>query len=692
MYLQFLSYFVAVSTTLAACSTAERNVRRAEQALAIGEYAEAANFYQKAYRMTPPKEREKRGRLAFLMGESFRSYGNSARALGAYRSAERYKFTDTLTYLRLGEMSMLKGDYKEAEKSFGQYLAQVPDDEMAKRWKEAASQAAELRDAGSAYAVRPATNLNGNRSDYAPAFWGSDKELQLYFSTTRTAVMGNEVSGVTGQKNGDIFYVKQDEKGGWRAPEPVAGVNSNYDEGTPAFSPDGKTLYMTVCVSHPTYPRMAEIWTSQRSEASWEKPEKLKLTKDTLSNYAHPAPSVDGQWLYFVSDMPGGEGGYDIWRASLKGGREVSGIENLGPSINTAGDEKFPTFRANGELYFSSNGRGGLGGLDLYRAHFDSISDKWTIENLPAPINSNGDDFGMTFEGEHHRGYFASSRATGGRGWDKLYEFSYPEIKLSVKGWVYEQDGYELPAAQVNIVGSDGTNLKMPVKPDGSFECPIREGVDYLFMAACRGYLNFPNRLRVDSITDEQPVLQFPMASLSIPVLVRNVFYDFDQATINAASDDALQRLALMLKENGHITIELAAHTDQRGADDYNERLSQRRAETVVRYLTAQGIAADRLTPKGYGESRPKIVNKKLTETHPFLHEGDTLTEAFIARLPEAQQDSCHALNRRTEFRVLRTTYGLFDEKGNLRPIAPAPQPKVARPKPNDDEDLLLED
>lgn len=691
-YLPFLSCFVLASITLTACSTADRNTRRAEQAMAIGEYAEAANFYKKAYQMTPPKEKEKRGRLAFLMGESFRLYGNSARALSAYRSAERYNFTDSLTYLRLGEMSMMKGDYKQAEKSFEQYLAQVPSNEMARRWKDAASRAAELRDAGSAYTIKPANQLNGNRSDYSPSFWGSGKDLQLYFTTTRSAVMGNELSGVTGMKNGDLFYVKQDEKGRWRSPEPVPGVNSEYDEGTPAFSPDGKRLYMSVCVSHPTYPRMAEIWTSQRSEAAWTKPQEFKLTNDTLSSYVHPAPSPDGQWLYFVSDMPGGEGGFDIWRALLKDASGSTTVENLGPSINTAGDEKFPTFRPNGDLYFSSNGRGGLGGLDLYRAHFDSVAGEWTVESLPSPINSSGDDFGMTFEGEHHRGYFSSSRATGGRGWDKLYEFSYPEVKLTVKGWVYEQDGYELPEAQVSIVGSDGTNLKMPVKPDGSFECSINEGVDYLFMAACRGYLNFPNRLRVDSVAEEQPVLQFPLASLSIPVLVRNVFYDFDQATINSASDDALQRLAQMLKENGHIAIELAAHTDQRGADDYNERLSQRRAESVVRYLTAQGIAADRLIAKGYGESRPKIVNKKLTETHPFLHEGDTLTEAFIARLPEAQQDSCHALNRRTEFRVLRATYGLFDEKGNLRPSTPTPKPEAARPKSSDDEDLLLED
>ena len=237
------------------------------------------------------------------------------------------------------------------------------------------------------------------------------------------------------------------------------------------------------------------------------------------------------------------------------------------------------------------------------------------------------------------------------------------------------------------MIGSDGTNLKLPVKPDGSFEQAVSPGVDYVFLASCRGYLNAPNRLHADSIDEaHQYVLQFPLPSMNIPVLVRNVFYAFDSAEITPESSTALDRLANLLKENPHITIELAAHTDYRGADAYNLQLSQRRAESVVRYLTAKGIAADRLSPKGYGEATPKIVNKKLLETHPYLHEGDTLSEAYILRLTPEQQDACNALNRRTEFRVLRTTYGLYDKKGN-----PAPAPKTTPASPaqkRDAEDL----
>ena len=366
--------------------------------------------------------------------------------------------------------------------------------------------------------------------------------------------------------------------------------------------------------------------------------------------------------------MPGGYGGLDLWRAPYDS-HGLGAVENLGPEINTEGDEVFPTFRPSGELYFSSNGRTpSMGGLDVYRAMQDTVTRHWQVIHLPAPINSNADDFGMTFEGLHNRGFFSSNRTTGGRGWDKIFSFSYPEVLQTVKGWVYEQDGYELPDAQVYMVGNDGTNLKLSVLSDGSFVQPVNPGVDYVFLAVCKGFLNVRNFLHTDSLeVEHQHVLQFPLPSISVPVLVRNVFYEFDKADLTENSVEALNRLTAMLTENPNITIELSAHCDYRGNDDYNLRLSQRRAESVVRYLTEHGIAADRLEAKGYGETVPKIVNRKLTETYKFLHENDTLTTEYIMKLTPEQQEICNALNRRTEFRVLRTTYGLFDEKGNLK-------------------------
>lgn len=660
---------VIIMSALCACSNAERTTRRADAAMAIGEYQEAASLYRRAYMQTSPRERASRGVLAYKMGEAYRSFGNVGRALAAYKNAERFGVADSLVLRKQGDMLRYAGNYKGAEEKYKTYLEKNPEDVLALAGYRSSQKAPAIRETGSAYTVKLDKNFSSSRADYCPVF--SDRNgSAVYFSSTRNSGTGGQMSGITGTKSGDIYCLKKDEKGHWKSPEAAEGeLNSEWDEGAACFTEDGNTMYFTVCRSDPQYPRMAEIWTSTRNDAKWGKPQALKITADTLSSYAHPALSPDGKWLYFVSDMPGGYGGYDLWRASVVGGHGIGVVENLGPEINTPGNEMFPAFRPSGELYFSSDGREpNLGGLDLYRAKEDTLTKHWEVAHLPYPMNSNGDDFGITFEGLHNRGFFSSNRASAGRGWDKIYSFSFPEILLSVKGWVYEQDGYELPEAVVYMVGNDGTNMKIGVNLEGSFEQPLAPGGKYLFLATCRGYLNYRAELTVDSLAqkEHQYVLQFPLPSISIPVLVRGVYYEFDKADLTDNSREALDRLVKVLKENPNITIELSAHCDYRGRAEYNERLSQRRAESVVKYLTEHGIEAERLTAKGYGESQPKTVSKKMTEKYPFLHENDVLTEEFILKLKPEQQDVCNSLNRRTEFRVLRTTYGLVDSQGNL--------------------------
>lgn len=660
---------VVIMSALCACSNAERTTRRADAAMAIGEYQEAASLYRRAYMQTSPRERASRGVLAYKMGEAYRSFGNVGRALAAYKNAERFGVADSLVLRKQGDMLRYAGNYKGAEEKYKTYLEKNPEDVLALAGYRSSQKAPAIRETGSAYTVKLDKNFSSSRADYCPAF--SDRNgSAVYFSSTRNSGTGGQMSGITGTKSGDIYCLKKDEKGHWKSPEAAEGeLNSEWDEGAACFTEDGNTMYFTVCRSDPQYPRMAEIWTSTRNDAKWGKPQALKITADTLSSYAHPALSPDGKWLYFVSDMPGGYGGYDLWRASVVGGHGIGVVENLGPEINTPGNEMFPAFRPSGELYFSSDGREpNLGGLDLYRAKEDTLTKHWEVAHLPYPMNSNGDDFGITFEGLHNRGFFSSNRASAGRGWDKIYSFSFPEILLSVKGWVYEQDGYELPEAVVYMVGNDGTNMKIGVNLEGSFEQPLAPGGKYLFLATCRGYLNYRAELTVDSLAqkEHQYVLQFPLPSISIPVLVRGVYYEFDKADLTDNSREALDRLVKVLKENPNITIELSAHCDYRGRAEYNERLSQRRAESVVKYLTEHGVEAERLTAKGYGESQPKTVSKKMTEKYPFLHENDVLTEEFILKLKPEQQEVCNSLNRRTEFRVLRTTYGLVDSQGNL--------------------------
>ena len=638
------------------------NVKKGDAFYAIGEYFDASNEYKKAYSRTPTKEKAKRGERAWKMAECYRRINYTAKALGAYQNAVRYHYPDSMSLFYLAQMQHKQGEYKQAQKNYQLFLDSVPDSERARLGLQGAMQATQWKEHPTLYTVKKMALFNSRRADFSPVLYGDDWD-EIVFSTTRQQVTGDETSGITGTKSGDFFHSKLDEKGQWTQPEKLEGeVNTEFDEGACCLSPDGKTMYFTRCSHDPDYPRYAEIFTSQRSDATWSKPQKLEITRDTLSLYAHPAVSPDGKWLYFVSDMEGGLGGLDIWRIAI-GDHGLGGVENVGAPINSEGDEMFPTFRPNGDLYFSSDGHPGMGGLDIFCAKADEKGVWKTVENLRYPVNSSGDDFGMTFEGVYNRGYFSSNRGDG-RGWDHIYSFECPEIVQTVKGWVYEKDGYELPEGLVYMVGNDGTNLRISVKGDGSFTQVVQPGVDYVLLGTCKGYLNHKEEIRVDSTTtSEEYVLQFPLASLTAPVLVRNVFYAFDSAEVLEESTTALDSLVDLLNENPNITIELSSHCDYRGADEYNLRLSQRRAESVVKYLIQHGIPKERLTPVGYGESRPKVVTRKMAELNAFLHEGDTLTEAFITRIEDKDmQEICNAYNRRTEFRVLRTTYGLFDE------------------------------
>ena len=658
---------------LVSCGGADQAMKKGDKFYAVGEYFDAATQYRKAYTHTSNKERKQKGQRAMKVADCYRRIHFTTKAITAYQNVVRYKQADSLTHFYLGQLHMRNGNYKEAGKHFQMAIDSLQPTEdknhliLAKNGLKAARQASDWKKAGSAYTIKRMDLFNSRRAEYSPML-GGDEDNQLYFTSTRNQAQGDEYSGITGAKNADIFLSQKDDKGKWSKPQTIdSELNSTMDEGACCFSPDGRSMYLTLCKTDPNYPRYATIAVSSRSDASWSKPTELSISKDTLSSFAHPAVSPDGEWLYFVSDMPGGLGGFDIWRCRLIGSNETGSVENLGEPVNTPGDEMFPAFRPNGDFYFSSDGHPGLGGLDIF------IYKDGKVESLGFPMNSQGDDFGMTFEGMRNVGYFCSNRGDT-RGYDHIYSFFNPEIVQTVKGWVYEQDGYELPAAQVYMVGNDGTNLKLSVRGDGSFTQEIKPGVDYVFLGTCKGFLNHQEQLCVEPVTaSEEYVLQFPLANISAPVLIENIFYDFDKATLRPESTAALDELVRLLNENPNITIELSAHTDYKGSDEYNEGLSQRRAESVVNYLIDHGIASDRLTPKGYGEGKPKTIKRKVAERYPFLKEGDVLTEAFINNLSEEQQEQCNQLNRRTEFIVLRTTYGLFDKAGRL---IQSPQPK----------------
>lgn len=648
--------FLLIVSSLYSCKSAK--LSDAEEKQRIGEYYEAAAIYRKVYTKTSPKKRDLRGYIAYRMAECNRLINNTAKATSAYMNAIRYDYPDSTVYLRVGQMLQKTGRYPEAIKNYDIYMENDPSNLLAINGIQGCELAPGWKKNPTRYEVRRMDKFNSRRGEFSPMLAG-DKYDQLYFASSRSKDKDAKVSAITGQNNNNLFLVKQDEKGAWLAPVELEDeVNTEYDEGTPSFSPDGNTMYYTYCAQDPEGPRTAEIYISTRSSAKWGKGTRATIVKDSVTALGHPSISPDGKYLYFVSDAVGGFGGKDIFRARVAG-NDFGPMENLGEEINTPGDEMFPYVRDSVTLYFASNGHPGMGGLDLFKATQDSTG-KWNVENLGAPINSMGDDFGITFAGKEERGFFCSNR-NDARGYDHIYSFELPTITIFIEGIVNDVDEYPIEDATVRIVGKDGLNVKVPVKKDGTYRVELERDIRYVMMASARGYLNQNYELHTGpEEKNETYIVDFFLSPISKPVVIDNIFYDFDKATLRPESKKALDEMIKMLNDNPNVTIELGAHTDRKGTDQYNERLAQRRAQSVVDYLIAGGIEAARLEAKGYGESVPKTINKKMAKQFDFLKEGDVLTEEFILALPPEQQEIADQINRRTEFKVLRTNYNLF--------------------------------
>lgn len=653
---QLFKGLLAASLCFGMWSCGGAKLATANEQMERGEYFDASKTYRKIYnKLTKREERPQRAEVAFKMAECHRALNQYARAAAAYSNAARYGYPDSTLYLHLAQMQHAQGQYGAAIKSYNEYLAWKPSDKLAQNGL-AGARMAQDKLGHTRYVVKNAKLFNSRRADYSPMY--SDRSLdQLYFTSTSEKSTGTHRSEITGVKKGDIWFATKNERGEWKRPEIVEGeLNTEFDEGTPAFSPDGSTMYLSRARREPNAHTAVEIYTSQRSDAKWSAPVKLDITADTLSSYAHPAVSPDGNWLYFTSDMPGGHGGRDIWRINL---RERQGsLENLGEWINTPGDDMFPSFRSDSVFYFASNGHPGYGGLDIFRAE-QTPSGGWSVTNMGSPVNSSGDDFGITF-GDGESGFFSSNRGDG-RGYDHIYSFELPELKIMISGWVLDRDEEPVPNAVIRIVGNDGSNQKQFAKPDGSFSFPLDRGVSYVMLAGARGYLNAKQEFTSDiAEEDAEYSVDFILASINKPVVIENIFYDFDRATLRPESKTALDEMAQVLRDNPNVTIEMASHTDRKGSDEYNIRLSSRRAQAVIDYLISVGIEPERLQSQGYGESRPKTITKKLAREYPQFEEGTVLTEDFILTLDPTDQEIADQINRRTEFQVLSIDYQMY--------------------------------
>jgi len=642
---------------LFSCKTVKLSV--AEEKQSIGAYHEAANMYRKLYSKAKPADRDMRAYVAYRMGVCYQKINDIPRATSAYMNALRYNYPDSLLTLRIAQTYHQAGRYGDALNHYKQFLEQAPDNEVALNGIAGCELAAIMKDNPTTYQVRRMDIFNSRHGEFSPMLAGEDYN-QLYFASSRAKKTSKDsLSTITGLKPNNIFLAEKDENGMWKKPiELEDALNTDFDEGTPSISADGNTMYYTYCASDDIESRTAEIYISSRSGASWGVGTRANVIKDSITSVGHPSVSPDGKYLYFVSDI-NSYGGKDIYRARLVGMNDFGGVENLGPQINTKGDEMFPYVRDSVTIYFASNGHPGLGGLDLFKATMDSLG-VWHVENLGAPINSMGDDFGITFEGRKERGFFSSNR-NDARGYDHIYSFERPTVTIFIEGYVSDAEENALEGSVVRIVGKDGLNEKVFAKPDGSYKVELERDISYVMMASAPDYLNQNFELQTDpDERNETYYVDFYLSPIDKPTVVENIFYAFDDATLLETSKTALDDIIKVLNDNPNVTIEMGAHTDSKGSEEYNVGLAQRRAQSVVDYLIAAGIPSDRLTAQGYGESVPKTVTAKMAEEYDFFNEDDVLTEEFIMTLTPEQQEIADQYNRRTEFIVTGTTYNLY--------------------------------
>lgn len=652
-----IGFIVLVLTLVfgSGCNTKSR-IATADQKFEAGEYSVAVDLYSRLYTKVPSSDRPLKARMAYQQAEALRLLNNN-RADVMFQRAIRLNHADSIVYLKLAKVLHRNGKYAEAQKNYRLFLERDSSSVLALNGLQATEKIAEWKARPSRYSVRREPVMyKRNTHFFSPAFQGSDTDVLYYSSTIIDPKKKIEPNKVTNQPNTVLYSIKKDAAGKWSKPENVFSeefTNGN-DIGACSFSSDGKTMYFTRAPQKDDTKANVEIMYSSRAGGVWTEPKALTIFKDSTVTVAHPAVSANGQTLYFVSNAPGGQGGKDIWKGQIDGA-EVKFIENLGPVVNTPGDEMFPVVRGDTALYFSSDGHPGLGGLDIFRATY--ANEAWTITNPGIPLNSNFDDFGIIFEGIHEAGYFSSNRNER-RGHDAIYRFELPKMEVWIQGVITDDKNAPIPDATVRLVSNTGQNTRVRVRKDGGYRIQIDKDMECVMLATARGFLNKSAQLSSDGVTDSKTyTVNLSLPAVFRPVQLDNIFFEFAKWDLTPNSEAGLQELLAVFNDNPNTLIEISAHTDYIGNNEANQVLSQKRAQSVVDYLINAGVDKNRLITTGYGEEKPFVVDEPTSSKYPFLAVETALTQEYILTLQPDEQVVANQINRRTEFRVVRMNY-----------------------------------
>ena len=626
---------------------------KADKAFDLEQYVKAAELYKKAYQKT--KIRAVKAEIIFKQAECYRMSGNIKRAESYYKRAIKAKYPDVIVYLRYADVLRMEDDLAEAKIQYTKYIQLNPNDVNGEMGLKSCEFAVKWKDLPTRYKVELMPLVNSRNSDYSPAF-GNGEYTEMYFTSSRAGGLTDKIDERTGEAFSDVYFTKINKKGEWSRPvvmpEPI---NTEDNEGSVYVNKRGTVMYLTQCKVEKKKALGCGIYVAKRKGKLWGTPQLLQIKVDSNTTIGHPALSEDETILIFSSDLSGGYGGKDLW-ISVKGNRNTwSDPVNLGPMVNTPGDEMFPFLHTDGTIYFSSNGHVSMGGLDIYKTSQDENGAYTLPVNLKSPVNSSADDFSMIIEKDGERGYLTSNR-DGGKGGDDIYQFELPPLQLALKGVVTDsKTGGIMTGVTVQLISNDGSANEVETDNTGVYEFILKPLTSYEIIVNTEGYLNRSVNETTFGIENNKVfIIDISLDPVKKEVILPRIEYDFNKFDLRPQSIADLDLLAETLKDNLNVVIELKSHTDYIGSDAQNNKLSQQRADACVAYLISQGIDAGQLVARGMGEKEPFVIENK----DGRLKEGDVLTEKYIKKIKfKKNKEKANQYNRRTSFKVLREDY-----------------------------------
>ena len=673
-----LTIFVAGFFSLSAF--AQKNyTEEADKAFGLEQYNNAVEKYKKAY--TKINNKPEKNRILYQIAECYRMSGSTKNAEAAYKRVIKLNYfkQEPKSYLYYADALRANENYDEALTNYNNYIKLAPDDQRGKFGAESCTKIKQWLEKPTRYEVTNMKKFNTKDNEWSPAFSDRKKYNELVFTSTREGTTGKGQDAWTGSGFSDFFSVNQDRKGNWSAVDLYDKeniINTEANEGVASFNETGSSIYFTRCPNENKKRLGCFIYNSKKKGKGWEEAERVELGSEDY-DFIHPAISGDELTIYFASNMPGGQGEFDIWCAKRdKKNKPFGKPVNLGPSINTAGKEEFPTLRYDTVLYFSSNCLPGLGGYDIFKT--SKVNDEWTApKNMGSPINSSGDDLSIVFFPDGEKGFMSSNRK-GGRGGDDIYSVYLPPLLYTLKGTIRDDNTLQLlEGVNVKLVGSNGTSIETKTDKKGIYKFDNKQfvwNVTYNIEVTKKGYLNNNNKGTESTVALEANkdfVHDFRLTPIPIaPVLLPEILYDLAKWDLKEQYQDSLIDLIRTMEANPRLVIELRSHTDSRRIPMTNDTLSQRRAQSVVDYLITRGINQARLVARGYGEKVPRHLTRETNVMYKgkdgkmlpgklyTFPEGVTLNDEYINSLRNVdEKEAAHQLNRRTEFSILRDDY-----------------------------------